>query len=72
MSQTSPIRAARKAKRLSLQQVADKLGVSKTAVSEWERGEKFPRPENAAALVRVLPGLTLNKLYAANQPQKAA
>lgn len=68
----SPIRAARKAKRLSQQEVADKVGVSKATVSDWERGRMFPRPDKAVALVRVLPGLTLNKLYAANQPQKAA
>lgn len=71
MNHVNPIRAARKAKRLTLQEVADKVGVSKTAVAEWERGEKFPRPDNAAALVRALPGLTLNKLYAANQPKAA-
>lgn len=67
----NPIRTARKAKRLSQQEVADKVGVSKATVSDWERGRMFPRPDKAMALVRALPGLTLNKLYAANQ-QKAA
>lgn len=63
MKHANPIRAARQAKRLSLQAFADQIGVSKTALAEWERGEKFPRPHNAMSLIKALPRLTLAQIY---------
>lgn len=76
MSTAHPIRKARIARRLSQAQLAAKLGVTKAAVSQWELGNKLPRPEFARRLALVLPRLNLSAVYAAakpsNEPQKAA
>lgn len=62
-SQTNPIRAARLRKRLTQKRVADKLGVTKAAVSGWECGRMEPAPRTAIALVRLLPGLKIEEIY---------
>jgi transcriptional regulator with XRE-family HTH domain len=43
---------------LSLRRAADALGVTYAAVSQWERGQKVPRPANFARLA-AMTGLTL-------------
>lgn len=63
MSTTNKIREARKARGMTLLDVATKVGVTTITVSEWERGVKTPRAVNAQRLIRVLPSLTLNKIY---------
>ncbi len=46
---------------LSQDQLADKIGVSRQAVSKWERGEASPDTENLIALSEVY-GVTLDEL----------
>lgn len=45
----------------SQEELADKLGVSRQAVSKWERGEASPDTENLIALSRLY-GVTLDEL----------
>jgi transcriptional regulator with XRE-family HTH domain len=54
-------RAIRESADLSLDQVANALGVSRQAVSHWEQGARDPRPEHLRAyakLLRELMGVT--------------
>jgi transcriptional regulator with XRE-family HTH domain len=44
------IRSWRLKKHFKLCTIARKLGVSESTVSMWETGERFPNPENLAAL----------------------
>ena len=44
----------------SQEELADKLGVSRQAVSKWERGEASPDTENLIALSRLY-GVTLDE-----------
>ncbi|WP_130617974.1 helix-turn-helix transcriptional regulator [Dyella amyloliquefaciens] len=62
-AQLHPIRAARLKRRLTQQEVADRLGVTKGTVSRWETGTDEPMPRTAIALIRVLPGLTFQQIY---------
>ena len=48
------IKAARKEKRLSLQQLAQQLGVTVAAVSQWETGASNPSNKNRAKLSSML------------------
>lgn len=59
-----PLRKARKAAKLTLEQVGKRVGVQRAAVSKWECGKGFPRPAQAAALVALFPQLSLEQLYA--------
>lgn len=47
------VRALRTRHRMSLEAVAEALGVSRQAVSKWESGESLPDLENCAALARL-------------------
>ena len=49
-----PLRAARKARKLTIQQVADLVGVSYPAVQQWETGKTVPTTENLMKLRSVL------------------
>jgi transcriptional regulator with XRE-family HTH domain len=60
---TNPIRAARKRQRLTLQQLADLVGTSKSTISLWENGLRNPRRKRANLLVQLLPGLGLEDIY---------
>lgn len=62
----NPIRDARHKAGLTMQQVADALGIHESAVGQWEMRNKptRPAPENAVKLTRLLPGLTLDQIYA--------
>ncbi|WP_046869337.1 helix-turn-helix domain-containing protein [Microvirga massiliensis] len=64
---SAQIRAARQAKRMTQQQIADKLGVSGSAVTQWESGTHAPRAETLPALCKLL-GI---KLSAAPRPSTA-
>ena len=48
------IRAARTEKRLSLKQLAEKLGVTVAAISQWETGAASPSNKNRAKLSAIL------------------
>lgn len=66
------IRAARQRKGLTQQQLADKLGVSKQSVSDWECGRNDPAPRTAIAMTRMLPSLRFEHIYPAQQGRAAA
>lgn len=51
----------RKGKKLSQEQVAEAIGVSRQAVAKWENGEAVPDLTNAAALARLF-DVTLDEL----------
>lgn len=55
------IRAARVKKGLTQEKLADALGVSKAAVSQWESNATCPRKEYISALAEIL-GVTINWL----------
>ena len=57
------ISLSRKNKRLTQEQLAEKLGVSINAVSKWERGLNLPDVSLMEKLCEVL-DLTLNELFA--------
>lgn len=56
----------RKRKGLSQEELADKLGISRQAVSKWERAEAGPDVDNAIRLSRLY-GVTLDELFG-NKP----
>ena len=53
--------AMRKEKGYSQEELAEKLGVSRQAVSKWERGEASPDTDNLIALASLY-GVTLDEL----------
>ncbi len=53
--------ALRKEKGLSQEELAERLGVSRQAVSKWERAESSPDTDNLIALARLY-GVTLDEL----------
>ena len=67
----------RKKNNLSQEELAEKLGVSRQAVSKWERSEASPDTDNLIALAKIY-GLTLDELVfgvrqteeKAEEPQK--
>ena len=59
----SRIRAARKARGLSQEQLGEKLGVSFQAVSTWEQGKYIPDSDHLPALAREL-DISLDALFA--------
>lgn len=67
MNQTSEnaIRRARLRRKLTQQQLAAAVGVTKGAVSQWEQGATRPEPTTAVKLAGLLPGLSLEKIYSA-------
>jgi len=48
------LRAWRRANGYTHQQVADALGVSQVAVTNWANGKRFPRPALLVALARLM------------------
>ena len=56
------IAAARKAKKMTQEQLGDRLGVSFQAVSTWEQGKFIPDAEHLPALAKAL-GLSLDALF---------
>ena len=48
------IRKLRKAKGWTQQELADKVGVTKTTVLDWEKGRYFPEGKNVIALASAL------------------
>lgn len=56
------IRALRKSIRLKRQQLADKIGVSKCTLAQWERGERFPSADNLFELAEAL-GVPASEMF---------
>lgn len=48
------LKALRKTKKVTQQQLADAIGVSKTSVIYWEKGDNLPKHESLMALSKVL------------------
>lgn len=53
--------ALRKSKNLSQEEIADRLGVSRQAISKWENGQALPETANIIKLCEIL-GVTPNEL----------
>ena len=63
--------ALRKQHELSQEQLAEKLGVSRQAVSKWERAEASPDIENLSSLAKLY-GITIDELVnGAQEPPSA-
>jgi len=56
------IRDKRKLVGLTQQELADKLKVDQTAISQWERGEAMPRAEKLPEIAKAL-GCTIDELF---------
>ncbi len=65
------IRNARKTLGLTQRQLADRLGVSNTTISNWEKGLSRPDADLIQELCRVL-GLQPNDFYGTNENQAPA
>ena len=65
------ISESRKAARLTQEQLGEQLGVSKNAVSKWERGLNLPDVSLMQELCRIL-NITLNELFAGERLAAAA
>ncbi len=63
----------RKSKNLSQEEIADRLGVSRQAISKWENGQAMPETTNVLKLCEILE-VTPNELfgYEENQAQPMA
>lgn len=59
----------RKTAGLSQEELAEKLGISRQAVSKWERAESSPDTDNLIALSKLY-GLSLYELLLLHQPEK--
>ena len=57
----------RKQKGLSQEQLAEKLGLSRQAVSKWERAEASPDTDNLICLARIY-GVSLDDLLNTEEP----
>ena len=60
----------RKQKGLSQEELADKLQVSRQAVSKWERGEASPDTDNLIELAKIY-GISLDELVGLDTPNKS-
>lgn len=65
--------ALRKSKNLSQEEIADRLGVSRQAISKWENGQTLPETANIMKLCEILE-VTPNELlgYEESKPQPTA
>lgn len=61
----------RKQNKLSQEALAEKLGVSRQAISKWERGESAPDTENLIALSRIY-GVSIDELLGNAAPEPKA
>lgn len=61
----------RKENGYSQEMLADKLGISRQAVSKWERAEASPDTDNLIALARLY-GMSLDELLGCSGEQKTA
>lgn len=56
------IKVLREKKKITQDQMAEKLGIGRTAVSMWESGESKPRADKLPELARIL-GCTIDDLF---------
>jgi len=61
--------ALRKEKGISQEELAEKLGVSRQAVSKWENGESSPDTDNLIALADIY-GISLDELLGKSKPEE--
>ena len=47
------LKQIRKSKKISQEELAEKLGVSRQSVSKWETGENYPRMQNIMCLCTI-------------------
>jgi len=59
----SPLKAARKARKLTQLKVAELIGVTSSSVTQWETGKTVPTDENLLRLAEVY-GLTVEEIAA--------
>jgi transcriptional regulator with XRE-family HTH domain len=52
----------REAKGWTQQELADRIGVSRTAVTQWESGRTTPTANNLAAVASIL-GVSMERFY---------
>ena len=64
------LKQLRKEKRVTQQQLADAIGVSKTSVIYWEKDENIPKHDSLIALARVLDTTTEYMLTGGGDAQK--
>ncbi|MFA6370211.1 MAG: helix-turn-helix transcriptional regulator, partial [Bacilli bacterium] len=57
----------RKKMGLSQEELADKLGISRQAISKWERAEASPDTDNLICLAKIY-GVSLDDLLKTDQP----
>ena len=62
--------SARKSKGLTQEEVAEKLGVSRQAVSKWENGTSDPSTSNLCALAKLY-GIPVEELLHETQKEKS-
>ena len=60
----------RKQKGLSQEELADRLGVSRQAISKWERGEASPDTDNLIELAKIYE-ISLDELVGLSNPNKS-
>lgn len=51
-------------------QLAEKLGVTRTAITKWETGDSYPRAEMLPQIAKHL-GCTIDDLYAETEVKEA-
>jgi DNA-binding XRE family transcriptional regulator len=66
------LRDAREAANLTQQALADLLGVTKQAVSDWECNRNHPSPRRAIAITKLLPNIDIEDIFpaAARAPRR--
>ena len=58
--------ALRRKQRYTLEEVAEKIGVTRQAVAKWEVGEALPRADKLPQLTSIL-GCTIDDLFRDNE-----
>jgi DNA-binding XRE family transcriptional regulator len=58
-----PLRVARSASGMTLEEVAAAIGVTRAAVCSWELRAYRPRPEQVSKLCELFPSLTFEVIY---------
>ena len=61
------LRKIRKSKKMSQEQLAEKMNVTRQSVSKWENGESYPEMNNILELCKIF-NCKLNDLVLADMP----
>jgi len=62
--ESNPLRTFRKANRLSLMEIASRMGVGLSAIQTWERGVHIPTGPNMGNLSAIMEDAELEKKWA--------